>query len=91
MSIDRSVIRPTAIGGARLSVDFVQKMLDLAPPGLPLVRSCITCEHFAEFACPASSIGPAHNDAFCRKFGMNPPARVIAYGCPQYENDDVPF
>jgi len=91
MSIDRSVIRPTAIGGARLSVDFVQKMLDLAPPGMPLVRCCITCDKFAEHAIPASSAGPARPAEHCSEFNAKPPARVIAYGCPQYENDDVPF
>lgn len=44
------------------------------------VKNCIACEHFDE----ASEV--------CKKYGQRPPARIIAMGCPDFENnDDIPF
>lgn len=43
-------------------------------------KSCIYCEHFDE---------PSE---VCKKYGQRPPARIIAMGCPDFENnDDIPF
>jgi len=43
-------------------------------------RSCINCANFDE---------PTEQ---CRKYKQRPPARVIALGCPEYEDEDViPF
>lgn len=46
-----------------------------------LVATCLTCKNFDEKteACSAAN-------------GQRPPARVIAFGCPAYhDNDDIPF
>lgn len=50
----------------------------LAPVIEDATRSCLTCCHFSE------------SDEICLLAKQRPPARVIAYGCEQYE-DDIPF
>lgn len=42
------------------------------------VVTCCSCDHFNQ----ASEI--------CGKYNMRPPAKVIAFGCPAYENE-IPF
>lgn len=42
------------------------------------VRSCITCADFEE------------SSELCFKAGRRPPAKVIAQGCEEY-NEDIPF
>ncbi len=43
-------------------------------------RSCISCNHFDE------------KSEICKIAQQRPPARVIALGCPSYEdNDEIPF
>lgn len=45
-----------------------------------LTPSCISCEWFDEKA------------EICNGWKARPPARVIAFGCEQYkDNDDIPF
>lgn len=46
-----------------------------------IVKSCITCDFFSE------------QNEICKKYNQRPPARVIAFGCPQYSNIDdlIPF
>lgn len=52
--------------------------------------TCITCIHFSEY--PRNDANERHNGEFCRLFNGRPPARVIAYGCNSYANDDeIPF
>ncbi|WLJ71057.1 hypothetical protein [Sphingomonas phage Kimi] len=47
---------------------------------LGIMRSCIACDHFLE------------QTEQCTKYGARPPARVIAFGCPSFEDDnDIPF
>lgn len=48
---------------------------------IPVVRrSCIACMHFNEQA------------ELCGKFNARPPARVIAFACPEYiEDSNIPF
>lgn len=41
-------------------------------------KCCITCDTFNE------------KEEICTKYNMKPPARVIAFGCPEYVND-IPF
>lgn len=44
------------------------------------VRSCLTCHKFDE------------KQELCKQFKARPPARVIAFACPDYEDlDDIPF
>jgi len=43
-------------------------------------RSCIACMHFNE------------QNEVCSKFQARPPARIIAFACPEYvEDTDIPF
>lgn len=43
-------------------------------------QSCINCKHFTEAT------------ELCKLANMRPPARVICYGCPQYEDkQEIPF
>jgi hypothetical protein len=45
-----------------------------------LVRTCLTCTLFNE------------KQELCNKWKSRPPARVIAYGCPDYfAEDEIPF
>lgn len=47
-----------------------------------LVKSCLSCDNFEE------------QTEVCKKFGnQRPPARIIAFGCPGYDNinEDIPF
>jgi hypothetical protein len=41
-------------------------------------KTCMTCDHFRQV------------DEICQKYNMRPPAKVIAFGCPAYE-DEIPF
>lgn len=42
-------------------------------------QCCLTCDHFRE-----------NPNELCGLYGKRPPARVIAFGCPAYENE-IPF
>lgn len=42
-------------------------------------QSCLNCENFDE------------KNELCKLCNLRPPARVIAYGCPQWEYDEIPF
>lgn len=44
-----------------------------------IIAGCVTCEHFD------------HNYEMCRLAGMRPPAKVIAYGCPSWQDEELPF
>ena len=79
MSVDRTVIKPTIAHGAYMEAETLQGLLEKKGPMVGLWRTCITCEHFIE------------NTEHCTVFGARPPARVIAYGCPKYSNDEIPF
>lgn len=62
--------------------DLRRLLIEHLPPK-ELVASCITCQHFNEEkeTCALATPEP-----------MRPPARVIAYGCIAYvDNDDIPF
>lgn len=57
----------------------VQKALGYVGGNSP-TKSCLNCTYFLE-----------HNEQ-CQKFNARPPARVIAYACSEYQdNDDIPF
>lgn len=45
-----------------------------------LYESCITCRRFDE------------KNEICKLVNQRPPARVIAFGCPRYDDqDEIPF
>lgn len=44
-------------------------------------RCCITCQHWDDFP----------PDGRCKLANARPPARTIAYGCPRYEQAEIPF
>lgn len=44
-----------------------------------LQRTCMNCRHFSEL------------DERCELAGARPPAHVIAFGCPSFDLDDIPF
>lgn len=46
----------------------------------PIYQSCINCEHFDEL-----------NGEICKLAKARPPARVIAYGCEQWCDMEIPF
>jgi hypothetical protein len=79
MAIDRSVIKPTVSQGLYISPEQLQAAIEKKGPQVGMFRTCLTCMFFVE------------NTEQCAKQRMRPPARVIAYGCGMYENDDVPF
>lgn len=78
--IDRRIIKPTVVEPFRVPVEALQAAFDKHSPEMPVLRTCVACIHFNE------------NNERCAKHGQQrPPARVIAYGCPDYENDNIPF
>lgn len=58
-----------------------QGMAAIEVKHIPVMRrSCIACMHFNE------------QHETCNKFNARPPARVIAFACPEYiEDSDIPF
>ena len=48
--------------------------------GEGILESCISCKNFHE------------QSEICKKYRQKPPARVIAFGCKEYDDiDDIPF
>lgn len=43
-------------------------------------KCCITCVYFNN-----------ETEGCVLADGARPPARVVAYGCPKYDQDDIPF
>lgn len=70
-----------------------------ARTGSGLMTSCLNCRYFCEKGDSWSGhINDPTNTRFkyapetCTKYNMRPPARVIAFGCPAYEDEDsIPF
>lgn len=82
LGVRMSEPRPTMRNTIRLSVEALQKAMETTPMNTKgCWRSCISCDHFNE------------PEEICKKFGQRPPARVIAFGCPAYDDveDSVPF
>ena len=42
-------------------------------------QTCLTCDHFDR---------PTE---LCKTYKKRPPARIIAYGCPEWVKDEIPF
>ncbi len=53
-------------------------------------KTCLTCINFKEHG--DQTRYPPTAPETCTRFGGRPPARIIAYGCPEYYHDDeIPF
>lgn len=59
----------------------IEYMLQLAKKlhDMKLIATCVTCEHFN------------YELEMCKLCFQRPPAQVIAYGCPQWKDEDLPF
>lgn len=53
----------------------IRKAMEIEYP----FQTCINCINFDEA------------NELCRLVKMRPPARVIAFGCPKYDDDKIPF
>lgn len=67
---------------AKLSQLIENTIKDVSPNNM-LFQSCIVCEHFGE-------------NEICSRYNVRPPARIIVFGCQNYEESshidgDVPF
>lgn len=67
---------------AKLAQLLVEVIKDVTPNNM-LFQSCIVCEHFGE-------------NEICAKYNVRPPARIIVFGCKNFEesshiDDDIPF
>jgi len=62
-----------------LRTDAFYELKEIVEKIKPIYKSCLNCEHFSE----ATEI--------CKKYKQRPPARVIAYACPSYEDLEIPF
>ena len=74
---DKSVVRHYP--AKDLGIDLLDWLRQRCPRQ-DLMRSCLTCQHFDE------------TRELCKPAQMRPPARVIANGCPKYDDIyDIPF
>jgi hypothetical protein len=86
LNIPLSMITPPKPGdeSVRISMEALnaQGALKAAWPN-GITRTCISCDNF---------IDHVTNGPRCALAGKAPPARIIAFGCEQYSDDqDVPF
>lgn len=78
--VDHNVIKPTITEGVWITPEMMAAAIAAKGPMLGAWRTCITCMHFSE------------KTERCAKNGQQrPPARVIAYGCPDYDCDNIPY
>jgi hypothetical protein len=72
-------LRPDAKHDMRASLDNI--ISNLLEDVDPIYKSCLTCINFSE-----------QREGCSLANYQRPPARVIAYGCPQWEDvDEIPF
>lgn len=67
---------------AKLAQLLVEVIKDVTPSNM-LFQSCIVCEHFQE-------------NEICKLYNVRPPARIIVFGCKNYEESsnidgEIPF
>lgn len=67
---------------AKLAQLLVEVIKDVTPNNM-LFQSCIVCEHFGE-------------NEICAKYNVRPPARIIVFGCKNFEesshiDEEIPF
>lgn len=75
-----SKLRPTIVADANDSIRAATRLLELKGKIGGVTQSCISCTTFAE------------RDELCTRWNARPPARVIAFGCNDYQdNEDIPF
>lgn len=56
--------------------NLLHNLIEQTPP---IYKSCLNCDHFTEAT------------EQCDVYKTRPPARVICFGCPKWENDEIPF
>lgn len=74
--------------GRAMAKTFNAALISVAPhqQELGLQQSCISCTYFDE---DGRKSGTKEQ---CMAYKERPPARVIAFGCPNYSDaDDIPF
>lgn len=72
----KAILKVDGTYDLKLMIDNVLNKIE------PIYKSCLNCEKFDE------------KQEICKHMNCNqrPPARVIAYGCPQWEDyDEIPF
>ena len=76
-------VKPTLREGAKLELsaaasNSVYRVLE-DMQNYPF-KTCLKCDHFNE------------KDELCKLVNMRPPAKIIAFGCDKYADDDwIPF
>lgn len=64
------------------AVEAMFNVIENSPAGSYPFVNCLTCSHFDN----------AEDADMCKLYNMKPPARVVVYGCPSYEDGcDIPF
>jgi len=81
--LSKPIIKPTLRPEAKLELssaaaNAVMRVLEMT--GNYAYQTCIKCDHFDE------------PNEICKLYKMRPPAKIIAFGCEKYEDDDwIPF
>ena len=77
------IIKPKAVLRTHAKYDLQSAVIGAVANVLenePVYRSCMNCFRFNEHV------------ELCNLCNMRPPARIIAYGCPKWEDiEDIPF
>lgn len=68
---------------SKLAHLLAELIKDVTPNNM-LFQSCLVCEHFN------------HETEICKAYNVRPPARIIVFGCKNYEESsnidgDIPF
>lgn len=76
---EKPKLRREAIGGFKYCIAEAVTKLLIRDSQYPF-ETCINCTHFAE------------KEEQCRLYKLRPPARIIAFGCKSYvDEDQIPF
>lgn len=72
----KAILRPDAKYDIRLAAsNAVEHIIK----DNPIYQNCLNCLHFNE------------EKEICKLYYLRPPAKVIAYGCPLWEDIEIPF
>lgn len=77
----KPTLRPEAEGELRETItQAIKKMVEVEFAYQLPYKTCINCDHFIE------------KTEMCKQWNAKPPARVIAFGCDKYKDEDlIPF